>query len=266
MNTADRPHVLLDVDGGVLVITFNRPETLNAWNYGIHTELRRAIEAANANPDIDAIVVTGSGKGFCAGADMSAVFGLSEAQKQAARAEARTHEWVRLARSSKPLIAAVNGAAFGVGITLILPMDQILASSEAKFGLSFVRMGIVPEFAGSHWLQRRLNFGTANRLLLTGESFLAEEALAMGLIDHVTPADSLLDEARALARRMGQNPHAALRETKQLLTQNACEGDVDLVQQRELDALARCYASPEHHEAVAAFKAKRAPDFRSVRH
>jgi 2-(1,2-epoxy-1,2-dihydrophenyl)acetyl-CoA isomerase len=261
----DDETLTLAVDQGVLVVTFNRPDKLNAWTYTLHAELRRAIESANDDAQIDAIVVTATGKGFCAGADMSAVFGLSEAQKHQARAEARTDEWIGLLRRCKPIVAAVNGAAVGIGVSLILPMDQIIASAEAKFALRFVKMGLVPELAASHFLQRRVGFGAASRVLLTGDTLSAQEALAIQLIDQVVPADALLEQATSLARRMGSNPHAALRATKQLLTDNAGESDLALVQQRELDALTQSYASAEHKEAVAAFLAKRTPDFKTAR-
>ena len=231
----------------------------------MHGEMNHAVEAANSNKDVDAIVFTGAGKGFCAGADMSAVFGLSEEQKQKARTEARAMQWVQLVRSSKPMVAAVNGAAVGIGVTLILPMDQIVAATEEKFTLAFVKMGIVPELGASSLLERRIGFGTASRLVLTGDPITAQEALDISLIDRVVVADALLTEAAALARRMGRNPHAALRETKQLLTENGNEVDLDLVQQRERAALTRSFASAEHKEAVAAFIAKRPPDFKSLR-
>ena len=137
---------------------------------------------------------------------MSAVFGLSEEQKQQARAEARVEQWVALLRSSKPVVAAVNGAAIGVGVSLILPADQILAAPQAKFSLRFVKMGVVPEFAASHFAERRIGFGAASRLLLTGEDLSAEEAHALKLIDGVVPAEHFVEEATALARRMGTNP------------------------------------------------------------
>ncbi|MFT3666918.1 enoyl-CoA hydratase/isomerase family protein [Piscinibacter sp.] len=261
----DHETLSVAAEQGLCVITFTRADKLNAWTYRLHAELRRAIESANADPEVDAIVVTATGKGFCAGADMSAVFGLSEAEKLRARAEADTQDWVALLRRSKPIVAAVNGAAVGIGVSLILPMDQIVASSEASFALRFVKMGLVPELAASHFVQRRMGFGAASRVLLTGDALTAPEALALSLIDQVTAPEALLDEAKALARRMGRNPHAALRATKQLLTDNAGETDLDRVQQRELDALAVAYASPEHKEAVAAFLAKRAPDFKAAR-
>ena len=255
----------LAVDQGVLVITFNRPEKLNTWTYQMHADLRRAVESANADRQIDAIVVTATGKGFCAGADMSAVFGLSGEQKLQARAEARTDDWVALLRGCKPIVAAVNGAAVGIGVSMILPMDQIIASAEAKFALRFVKLGVVPELAASHFLQRRVGFGAASRVLLTGDTLTAQEALDIRLVDQVVPTDALLEEAKSLARRMGSNPHAALRATKRLLTDNASETDLERAQQRELDALTQCYASAEHKEAVAAFLAKRAPDFKAAR-
>lgn len=253
------------VEQGVLLITLCRPEKMNAWNYQLHTELTRAIEVANGDDDVDAIVVTATGKGFCAGADMSAVFGLSDEQKQQARAQARVGDWVPLLRGSKPVVAAVNGAAIGVGLSLILPTDQIVAASQAKLSLRFVKMGLVPEFAASHFVERRVGFGAASRLLLTGEDLSAHDALELKLIDRVVPADQLVDEAKALARAMGANPHMAVRTCKELLTANAPEADLGLVQKRELEALSRCYASAEHKEAVAAFLSKRTPDFHAAR-
>ena len=168
-------------------------------------------------------------------------------------------------RSCKPIIAAVNGVAVGIGVSLILPMDQILAAPEAKFGLRFVKLGLVPELAASHFVQSRIGFGAASRVLLTGDTLSAQEALNIHLIDQVVPSEALLDEAKALARRIGANPHAALRATKQLLTANASDTDLDRVQKREIDTLTSCYASAEHKEAVAAFMGKRAPNFKAAR-
>lgn len=253
------------VDDGILIITFNQPEKMNAWSYRMHGELHDAVAAANASREIDAIVLTGNGKGFCAGADMSAVFGLTEEQKRVQRAASHAMEWVGFVRQSKPIIAAVNGAAVGIGVTLILPMDQIIASSAAKFALAFVKMGIVPELAASNFLEKRVGFGVASRLVLTGDMVGAQEAADIDLIDQVVAPDMLMTEATSLAKRMGRNPSSALRATKQLLTVNASETDLDLVQQREREALAICFASTEHQEAVAAFTEKRTPDFRSLR-
>jgi len=148
----------------------------------------------------------------------------------------------------------------------VLAMDQILCADSDSLSLRFVKLGLVPELASSHYVAQRCGFGAASNLILTGRSVTAAEALRLGLIDGVTSAEALLTEACALARAMGENPQAALLEAKRLLSLNAAEGDVELVLRREFAALERCYASAEHREAIDAFLEKRAPDFRRARH
>lgn len=253
-----QPAVICEAQDRILVITFNRPDKLNSWVYQMQREMCDAVEAANADPDIDAIVITATGKGFCAGADMNAVFGLTKEEKQQRRSACGIHEWVKLLRRSKPVVAAVNGAAIGIGVTLILGADQIIAAQEAKFGLTFVKMGLVPEIAGTHLIERRLGFGAASRLVLSGAVLSAQEAKDVSLIDAVVKADELRAEAVALAKNMGCNSGTALVEAKQLMDQNAFETDFVAIQQREFEALERCYESPEHKAAVAAFLEKAA--------
>lgn len=258
--------LLAEVRDGILVLTLNRPDKLNAWTYRMGAELRAAIGAANDDAAIDAIVVTGAGRAFCAGADIAEVFDAqARGEEPPFKHEAQTADWVALVRRSKPMVAALNGAAIGVGLTLVLSMDQLVCADSASFALRFVRMGLVPELASSHYVAQRCGFGAASNLMLTGRTFDAHEALALRLVDRVTPAATLIDEALALARAMGENPHAAVRETKRLLTLNASEPDVEQVLRREFAALERSYATPEHREAIAAFLAKRAPDFRKAR-
>jgi len=252
-------------DDGVLTVTLNRPDKLNAWTYQMGAELRAVLLAANAAPDVIAMVVTGAGRGFCAGADIAMVFDAQAAAPPPYKEDAQTADWVRLVRASKPMIAAINGAAIGVGLSQVLPMDYIVCASGAKLSLRFVKLGLVPELASSHFAVQRAGFGAASELMLTGRTIDADEAVALGLVDRVTSADDLLDMARAVARAMGENPQAALIEIKALLTLNAAEADLDLVQRREFAALDRCYASVEHREAIDAFLGKRAPDFQRVR-
>jgi enoyl-CoA hydratase/carnithine racemase len=256
--------IVVEPVGAVLRITLNRPERLNAWTPKMMAELTSALKAANAEPAIGAIVVTGAGRGFCAGADIEAVF---ESQLDDGRAERtepveRRDDWVRLCRESKPLVAAINGAAIGVGLTLVLPFDQLLAAEGAKLSARFVKMGLVPELASSHWLVTRCGFGGASWLALSGTTVIAEEARELGLVDRVTSPSALLDEAMGIAGELAQNPPTQLRLIKQLLTANAAETDLDAVQRRELEAMQACYRSPEHAEAVRAFIEKRQPVFR----
>jgi 2-(1,2-epoxy-1,2-dihydrophenyl)acetyl-CoA isomerase len=126
-------------------------------------------------------------------------------------------------------------------------------------------MGLVPELASSHFLNLRMGFGRASELMLSGRTVEGGEALALGLVDRVTDPDDLLATATSVARGMGENPQSALRMIKQLITENATEGDLRLVQQREGEALAVSYQSPEHKEAIAAFLEKREPDFKAAR-
>ena len=173
--------------------------------------------------------------------------------------------WVKTVREAKPMVAAINGASIGVGLTQVLPMDFIVASDQAKLSCRFIKMGLVPELASSHFLVARCGFGAASELMLSGKTVTADEALQVRLVDRVVPHDALLAEAKAVARSMGENPQSALAMVKDLITQNMDEADIDLVQSREMASLLQCYESPEHKEAIAAFVEKRDPDFRSAR-
>lgn len=258
--------ILTDLTDGVLTITMNRPERLNAWTYQMGDELQDAIEAANANEDVGACILTGAGRGFCAGADIQDLFKTqADTGVIGGSGSGKPRDWVKLLRASKPIIAAVNGAAIGLGITQILPMDYIIASSEAKFSLRFVKMGLVPELASSHFLAARTGFGAASELMLTGRIVPAEEACTLRMVDKVVAPEELLPVAMSLAKEMGNNSPAALRSIKGLLTANMMETDLTEIQLREGKALAVCYQSPEHHEAINAFLEKREPDFKKVR-
>lgn len=260
--------ILSDVEDGINTITLNRPERLNAWTYEMGAELHQALQIANETGSITAIVMTGAGRGFCAGADIKDLF-LAQAQSNDDAGSGQNpapRDWVGLVRRSKPIIAAVNGAAIGVGLTQILPCDMIIASPSAKFSVRFIKMGLVPELASSYYLIARTGFGRGNELMLTGGTISAEQALEYRLIDHlVETPDRLLQTAKSMARAMGENPPSALRMVKDLVTANMAEPDIKKVQQREGIALAQCYTSPEHREAIDAFLEKRPPDFEKAR-
>jgi len=256
--------LLTENDAGVLRITLNRPERLNAWTYKMGAELSDAVVRANEDDDVVAIVVTGAGRGFCAGADVQDVF-KAQAEGDLPARDGTPRDWVGLVRASKPMVAAINGAAIGVGLTQVLPMDYLIASSAAKLSVRFVKMGLVPELASSHFLTLRMGFGNASELMLSGRTVDATEALRLGLIDRVTEPADLIATATTVARGMGENPQASLRMIKQLLTENVSEKDLGAVQRRELEALQRCYVSPEHKEAISAFLEKREPDFKAAR-
>jgi enoyl-CoA hydratase/carnithine racemase len=243
----------------VLLLTLDRPERLNAWTPRMTAELSHAIEAADEDPEIGAVVVTGAGRGFCAGADIEAVFAAQLQGDQDAGRWEHARDWIELVRSTKPIVAAVNGPVIGVGLSMILPFDRLVAADGARFSMRFVKVGLVPELASSTFLPLRCGWGAASDLMLSGRTIDAHEAHAIGLADEVVPADAVVDVAIERARSYGENPAPALRSIKQLLTQNANETDTRAAQGRELKALGKAYTSTEHQEAVAAFLARRTP-------
>lgn len=261
--------ILYEVRDDVALVTMNRPEKLNAWTPRMSEEQADALATANADDRVGAIVMTGAGRGFCAGADMADTF---QSRIDGVDPGANTAEgsgglpagldWVALVRESKPLVAAINGAAVGIGLTMVLPFDVILASETARLGMGFIKMGLVPELASTHFLVQRMGFGRASELCLSGRLLDAEQAHADGLVDRLASPDELLDHALELARAMAANPSPQLRMTKALLGANGSETDLALVQERESELLRECWKTPEHAEAVRAFAEKRPPKFR----
>ena len=264
----DYNQIAYEVRGEVAVITLNRPERLNAWTPTMAEEQVDAITRANDDPAVGAIVTTGAGRGFCAGADMQATFqsridGVDPGRDTAGGRGGMPAglDWVAFVRAAKPMIAAINGAAVGIGVTMCLPMDQIIASPAAKFGMGFIKMGLVPELASSRLLADRIGFGRASDLCLSGRLISGEEAHRIGLADRLAEADDLLDTAIAVATDYAANPAPQLRMIKQLLTPSVDDGDLAAVQRAEHRYLVECWASPEHAEAVKAFTEKRPPVF-----
>jgi 2-(1,2-epoxy-1,2-dihydrophenyl)acetyl-CoA isomerase len=258
--------ILTEQRGDVLLITLNRPDKLNAWSRTMGRELALTMRDANEDAGIGAMVVTGAGRAFCAGADIGDTFadqGETTSERNTVTGEGTrvAFAWVDLCLASKPLIAAVNGLCIGVGVTQILSFDAIIASDQARFGIGFIKLGLVPELAATRVLTQRMGPGKARLFALSGDFWTADEALASGLVDRVVEHDALVDEAVAIAGRIAANPAPQLQWTKELLTENAFEPDVHTIQERELSVISRCFASPEHAEAVAAFMEKRPPQF-----
>jgi len=249
--------IIYDQKEGVALITLNRPEKLNAWTPSMAEELASALGEANRDSLIGAIVMTGSGKGFCAGADIEETFKTRIDGKDPGKDTQSGHggmpkevDWVDLIRKSKPIIGAINGAAVGIGITMILPFDVIMASTKSKFGMFFIQMGLVPELASSHYLVQRMGFGRASELCLSGRLIDAQEALTSGLVDFLVDSDKLLESALSKAKIIADNPGPQLNMVKELLSMNGSETDLNLVQDRESEMLRECWKTPEHKAAV----------------
>jgi enoyl-CoA hydratase/carnithine racemase len=205
----DLEQIITEVKDGILTITLNRPERLNAWTERMGRELAHTFEQAGADDDVRVIIVTGAGRGFCAGADLERGGETFDARaRETAENEHRDgggRFTLRIFESTKPVIAAVNGPAVGVGVTMTLPMDIRLASEDARFGFVFVRRGIVPEAASSWFLPRVVGISQAMEWVSTGRVFSAQEALDGGLVRSIHPADELLPAAHALAREIADN-------------------------------------------------------------
>jgi enoyl-CoA hydratase/carnithine racemase len=265
----DYEQIAYEERGTLALITLSRPEKLNAWTPRMAAEQADAIGRANASAAIGAIVMTGAGRGFCAGADMQETFqrrigGTDPGENTAAGQGGMPAglDWVELVRAAKPIVAAVNGAAVGIGLTMILPCDVIVASETAKLGMLFIKMGLVPELASTHFLVQRAGFGRASEMCLSGRLYSAAEAHAIGVVDHLTSAEDLLPRACAIAEGIAANPDPQLRMIKRLLAENGAATDLRAVQERESALLRECWRSAEHREAVAAFLEKRPPRFR----
>ena len=201
-----------EVADGVLTLTLNRPDRLNAFTETMRGELIAAFDASDADDDVRAVIVTGAGRAFCAGADLGgggSTFDWRERERETLEdgtpRDGGGQVSLRIFESLKPVIAAINGPAVGVGITMTLPMDVRLAAAGAKIGFVFTRRGIVPEACSSWFLPRIVGIGQALEWAETGRVFTAEEAHAGGLVRSVHPAEELLAAAHALAREIVDN-------------------------------------------------------------
>jgi enoyl-CoA hydratase/carnithine racemase len=252
----------------VATVTLHRPERMNAFTHRMRDELIEAFSRADADDEVRAVVVTGAGSAFCAGADLSAGGDTFNYAKRGGGGEAEGHRdggglvTLRIFEMKKPVIAAVNGAAVGIGVTMTLPMDVRIASSAARFGFVFARRGIVPEACSSWFLPRIVGIGRASEWFCTGRVFGAEEALAGGLVSRVVPPEALMPAAVALAREIADSTSAvAVALARQMLWRMA--GADHPMEAHKIDSrgIFAMGASADVAEGIAAFREKRAPRF-----
>jgi enoyl-CoA hydratase/carnithine racemase len=257
-----------DAAGGVATITLNRPEKLNAVTTVMIRELLDAFDAADADDAVRAVIVTGAGRAFCAGADLSGgtrTFDRSKPEDTAGDSEHRDgggHVSLRIYDMKKPVIAAINGPAVGFGATMTLPMDIRIASSSARMGFVFSRRGVVPEACSTWFLPRLVGMQRAAEWVYTGRVFGAEEALAGGLVSRVVPPDALMETALALAREIADNTSAISVALARQMMWKLLGADHPMDAHR-LDSRGMAWTgrSADAREGIAAFLEKRPPRF-----
>ncbi|MEW6269479.1 MAG: crotonase/enoyl-CoA hydratase family protein [Thermodesulfobacteriota bacterium] len=256
------------VEGRVATITLHRPERMNAFTPRMCTELVAALDAADRDDDVRAVVVTGAGRAFCAGADLGSGGDTFDSKAQGYRDTIDTHRdggglvSLKVYSLKKPVIAAINGAAVGVGITMTLPMDVRIVAGGAKIGFVFARRGIVPEAASSWFLPRLVGIERAAEWVYTGRVFDAKEALEARLVSRVLPADEVLPAAQALAREIADNTSAvSVALARQLLWRML--GAASPLEAHRVDSKCIFFMgrSPDAYEGVSAFLEKRPARF-----
>ncbi|MBS1106644.1 MAG: Enoyl-CoA hydratase/isomerase [Deltaproteobacteria bacterium] len=257
--------LLTELRDRVLTVTMNRPDRLNAFTTQMMLDWLHLLDAIDADDDVRAVIVTGAGRGFCAGADLGGggkTFDGSSEEKLHEHRDGGGRVTLRIFECKKPLIAAVNGPAVGVGVTMTLPMDVRLASEQARFGFVFARRGIVPEAASSWFLPRVVGISQAMEWVATGRVFGAQEALAGRLVSRVVPAAELLPAAQALAREIADNTSAvSVALSRQMLWKMLGADHPMEAHKVDSQAIYSMGRSADAYEGVQSFLEKRAPRF-----
>jgi 2-(1,2-epoxy-1,2-dihydrophenyl)acetyl-CoA isomerase len=254
--------ILVDIEAGVMKITLNRPEVLNSFTLQMAQELHQALDVARAEKAIRAVLLTGAGRGFCAGQDLAAVPLEGEGKLDLGIIVRQTYNPVIAAirKLDMPVICAVNGVAAGAGANLAIACDIVIASDNASFIQSFSKIGLVPDTAGTFFLPRAIGLPMATALMMTGEKITAARAAELGMIYRVVPQDQLESESMKLAQTLSQMPTKGLALTKRALNAsftNDLDAQLTLEEQLQRDA----GRTRDFEEGVAAFKEKRPPVF-----
>jgi enoyl-CoA hydratase/carnithine racemase len=253
----------MNVNAGIAMLHLNRPDKRNALNDDLRGQLVSALERASADREIRALVLTGNGKAFCAGGDIAAMAKRLETPLGEvgfngwSRQQQVHHSQSLLHNLPMPTIAAVNGAAAGLGADTALACDFVIASRDATFTWSYIHRGLIPDGGSIYFLPRRVGLATAKELIFSGRTIDAEEALHLGIADRLSSAESLLEDARAWAVDLSEGSRTALALGKSILNQSF-ESSADQVFAQGSQAQGICYTSTEHRDSVKDFMQKNA--------
>jgi enoyl-CoA hydratase/carnithine racemase len=266
---ADYETIEVKRDGRVAILRFARPDVMNAMNGQLFREWVQATDELNADPEVGAIVVTGAGRAFSSGADVSDFRRASEGDEQVKRDWA---EYQPIAFSgerltaSKPLIGAINGLALGAGLTCTFWFDVNIASSAARFSMRFAALGLTPELDSAWLLPRIVGLQQAKEMMLTARIYGADEARDLGLVRRVVEPEALEPEAVALAAEIAAHPVSTLATIKRMVFDDLLATDFDAIDERSEQSFAEARRSPEHREALRALGQKRDPRFHDAAH
>lgn len=252
--------IKLEKQENIAILRIDRPEAMNSLNAQVLSELSEGLDEIENDCTIKAVIITGEGKAFVAGADIAFMHGLDE---QSGYDFGRLGQKVfrRIETMEKPVIAAVNGFALGGGCELAMACDIRIASERAKFGQPEVGLGIIPGYSGTQRLPRLVGKGKAMELILTGNIITAEAARSIGLVDQVVSQESLMDEALAMARKIAGNGPVAIAYAKKAIQQGVELSDMDAAILLEADYFGKCFSTSDQKEGMAAFLEKRKPQF-----
>ena len=253
----------LNEDSGILTITLNRPEKLNALAGHMRRDLAEALEVAGAERNVHVVVITGAGRAFCAGGDMAAMADLidrRDADEFSRLLGSARRVITAIRQMTKPVVASINGPAFGAGCNLALACDLRIASTTASFNQSFARVGLHPDWGGTYFLPRLVTPNKACEMFFLGDTMNADEALRLGVVNYVVEPEALETETRKLAERLRNAPAVALGAAKQAVYMSQA-AELEEMLRYETEAQMRCFASQDGAEGVRAFLEKRAPKF-----
>ncbi len=236
---------------GIALLYLNRPEVLNALNETMKNELIHALKETEEDDSIRVMILTGRGRGFCAGADLNRFIEVQESDKDhKKKSRFGSVDFPRaFIQYPKPIIAAINGPSYGFGFTVTLTCDIRLASEKAKFSCAFVRIGVTPEFCSTYFLPRLIGYGKAAELIFTARPFDAHEALEMGAVNYVFPPHRLIPEAKKMAKQIASMPPTAVQKSKEIL-RHGIQSTLDQVIQHEALVFLDAMKTKEHHLAL----------------
>lgn len=253
-------HLVIEKENKVGVLRINRPEAMNSLNTEVLEELLMAVEQVKNDQDIFVLVITGEGKAFVAGADISEMSTMDPVQARSF-AEAGLKVFREIESMEKPVVAAVNGFALGGGCELAMACDIRIASTKAKFGQPEVGLGVTPGFGGTVRLSRLVGPAKAKELIYTGNIIKADEALGIGLVNSVSEPEELMGAAMETANKISSNAQLAVRYSKQSINRSF-ETDVETAMEIERNLFGLCFSTEDQKEGMKAFGEKRKPDFK----